>query len=69
MEHSAKSNYERFKTNTLNLVPLLRGRIKAEDDGRGEDNIQLRSDLSETGLHACCLRFHPYQVERGSLSS
>ena len=47
MEHSAKSNYERFKTNTLNLVPLLRGRIKAEGNGRGEDKIQLPSGLSE----------------------
>ena len=69
MEHSAKSNDERFKTNTLNLVPFLRGRIKAEDNGRGENRIQLPSGLSETGLHACYLRFNLYQVEWGSLSS
>jgi hypothetical protein len=69
MEHSAKSNDERFKTTPLTLVPFLRGRIKAEENGRGEDKIQLLSGLSETGLHACYLGFHLYPVEKGSLPS
>ena len=69
MEHSAKSNDERFKKNTLNFVPVSRGRMKVEGNGKGEDKIQRPSDLSETGLHACYLRFHLYQVEEGSLPS
>jgi hypothetical protein len=57
------------KKTPLNLVPFLRGRIKVEGNGRGEDKIKLPSDLSETGLHACYLRFNLYQVKKGSLPS
>jgi hypothetical protein len=69
MEHSAMSHYERTKKHPLNVLPLLRGRIKAEGKGREEDKIQLPSGLSETGLHTCYLRFHLYQGEEGSLPS